>query len=316
MRDSIHLESLEKERIVTTRSVSAATLIAMTMIGCTAGERTATNEPISVAEVGLETPESVLHDQTDDVYLVSNINGNPLAKDGNGFISRIAPDGAVLTLKWIDGETPNVTLHAPKGLAIRGDTLFVADIDVVRLFDRRTGDAVGTWSVPGATSLNDVAIGREGKLYVTDSGLRVGRLEPTSGTDAVVQFDDAGTPERLVSGAALGGPNGIAVDNEGRIVIVTYASGQVRLVNAESGQISGLPAPQAGALDGIALALDGSYLISSWDGSAVYRMGPGGQYSVEVSDVDAPADISVDRVRRRLLIPLFRENRLEIRPLN
>ncbi|MDH3458280.1 MAG: hypothetical protein OER90_15670 [Gemmatimonadota bacterium] len=302
---------------MTRQSVSVATLIGTMMLGCAAGDRPATNEPISVAGVGLETPESVLHDQTDDVYLVSNINGNPLAKDGNGFISRIAPDGTVLTLKWIDGETPNVTLHAPKGLAIRGDTLFVADIDVVRLFDRRTGDAVGTWNVPGSTFLNDLAVGRGGKLYVTDSGLRAGANGlASSGSDAVVQFDDVGTPERLVSGEALGRPNGIAVDNEGRIAIVTFGSGQIRLVNAESGQISGLPAPQAGALDGVALALDGSYLISSWDGSAVYRMGPGGQYSVEVSDVDAPADISVDRVRRRLLIPLFRENRLEIRPLN
>jgi sugar lactone lactonase YvrE len=249
--------------------------------------------------------------------LVSNINGRPLAKDGNGFITRIAPDGTVRDLKWIDGETPGVTLHAPKGLTIRGDTLFVADIDAVRLFDRRTGESVGTWNVPGSTFLNDVTVGRRGKIYVTDTGLRASAegLAP-SGSDAVVQFDEAGTPERLVSGDALGGPNGIVVDSDGRIVIVTFGSGQVTLVNAESGQISGLPAPENGVLDGVALAPDGSYLISSWDGRAVYRMGPGGQYSVEVSDVDAPADISIDRTRRRLLIPLFRENRLEIRPLN
>ncbi len=298
------------------RFVPVAACIGTMILGCRGGEQQVANEPISVADVGLEAPESVLHDRADDVYLVSNVNGRSLAKDGNGFVTRIAPDGTVLSLMWIDGEQPDVTLHAPKGLAIRGDTLFVADIDAVRLFNRQTGEPVGTWSVPGATSLNDVAVGRGGKIYVTDSGLRAGRLEPTSGTDAVVQFDEAGTPERLVSGAALGGPNGIAVDREGRIVIVTYASGQVTLVNAESGQISGLPAPEAGGLDGVALAPDGSYLISSWEGSAVYRMGPGGQYSIEVSDVGAPADIAVDRVRRRLLIPLFTQDRLEIRPLN
>jgi sugar lactone lactonase YvrE len=291
-------------------------LIGATVLGCAAGERPAASEPISVSDVGLETPESVLHDQVADVYLVSNINGTARAKDDNGFIARIAPDGTVLDLKWIDGENPEITLHAPKGLAIRGDTLFVADIDAVRLFNRQTGEPSGTWSVPGATSLNDVAVGRTGKIYVTDSGMRAGRREPTSGTDAVVQFDEAGTPERLVSGAALGGPNGIAVDRAGRIVIVSYVSGQVTLVSAESGQISGLPAPEAGGLDGVALAPDGSYLISSWEGNAVYRMGPGGQYSVEVSDVDSPADIAVDRGRRRLLIPLPVKDRLEIRPLN
>ena len=35
---------------------------------------------------GLETPESVRYDPELDVYYVSNINGNPGQKDGNGFI--------------------------------------------------------------------------------------------------------------------------------------------------------------------------------------------------------------------------------------
>ena len=48
-----------------------------------------------VADVGFATPESVLHDEAADVYLVSNINGEPLEEDGNGFISRLSPDGDV-----------------------------------------------------------------------------------------------------------------------------------------------------------------------------------------------------------------------------
>jgi hypothetical protein len=70
--------------------------------GCAAGEREeASDQMIRVADVGLSTPESVLHDAVADVYLVSNINGSPLGKDGNGFISRLAPDGSLLELKWI-----------------------------------------------------------------------------------------------------------------------------------------------------------------------------------------------------------------------
>ena len=71
-----------------------------------------------------------------DVYLVSNINGELAAKDDNGFIARLSPTGEILTLKWIDGAADGVTLHAPKGMALAHDTLFVADIDAVRLFDR------------------------------------------------------------------------------------------------------------------------------------------------------------------------------------
>src|SRR2546422_7709536 len=54
---------------------------------------------------------------------------------------RSRPDGAVENLKFIEGGHSGVTLNAPKGLAIRGDTLWVADIDVVRAFDARTGAA-------------------------------------------------------------------------------------------------------------------------------------------------------------------------------
>src|SRR6185503_17852593 len=88
---------------------------------------------------GFSTPESVLHDSVQDIYLVSNINGSPTAKDNNGFISRVRPDGAIENLNFIEGGRAGVTLNAPKGLAVTGDTLWVADIDVVRAFNARTG---------------------------------------------------------------------------------------------------------------------------------------------------------------------------------
>src|SRR5205823_1591551 len=69
---------------------------------------------------GLSAPESVLHDAQADVYLVSNINGSPFAKDDNGFISRLSPSGEVMELKWIDGSRRDVELNAPKGLALLG----------------------------------------------------------------------------------------------------------------------------------------------------------------------------------------------------
>src|SRR5688572_25512308 len=71
---------------------------------------------IEVADVGFMTPESVLHDAAGDMYLVSNINGAPAAKDDNGFISRLRPDGQIDVLEWITGDSANVTLHAPKGM--------------------------------------------------------------------------------------------------------------------------------------------------------------------------------------------------------
>ena len=76
------------------------------------------DEPEEVRVQGFSTPESVLHDDRSDVYLVSNVNGSPTDKDDNGFISRITPEGEIENLKWIDGALGDVTLHAPKGMAI------------------------------------------------------------------------------------------------------------------------------------------------------------------------------------------------------
>src|SRR5207302_602224 len=106
---------------------------------------------------GFLAPESVLHDSTQDIYFVSNINGSPMAKDNNGFISRVRPDGAVENLKFIEGGRNGVTLNAPKGLALEGDTLWVADIDAVRAFDAKTGAAIDTVSLSklGAVFLSD-----------------------------------------------------------------------------------------------------------------------------------------------------------------
>src|SRR6185503_3709727 len=50
---------------------------------------TTTKAVFELANVGFAQPESVLHDEVDDVYLVTNINGDSLAHDNNGFVSRI-----------------------------------------------------------------------------------------------------------------------------------------------------------------------------------------------------------------------------------
>lgn len=263
----------------------------------------------SVEVPGFETPESVLHDEAADIYLVSNINGAPLAEDDNGFISRVSPAGEVVELRWIDGAAGNVTLNAPKGSAIRGDTLFVADINVVRLFNRRTGEPLGNWPVEGASFLNDADVGPDGALYITDSGLAAGEGGFTAtGTDAVYRFED-GTPVVVARGAALSAPNGVVADSLGTI-IAPFAGDAVYSLN-EEGQPTSLVTLPAGQLDGLVRLDDGSFLVSSWQGQAVYHARPGDPegYDVmaEVEGVEAPADIGYDARRGRVLIPLFNE---------
>jgi streptogramin lyase len=286
-------------------------------LACGAGEQ-ADDSPaataMDIAGVGFATPESMLHDAVADVYLVSNINGAPVARDDNGFISRLAPTGDVQALKWIDGAAEAVTLHAPKGLAIRHDTLFVTDIDAVRLFDRTTGAPLGAWPVEGAAFLNDLAVGPDGTLYVTDSGLGAGEggLVP-NGRDGVYRRD-GDRWAAVVSGAGLGNPNGILADSAG-LTIVTFGSGEAYLVDPASGERSMLAKPEAGGLDGVVRIADGSLLIGSWGAQHVYRLSPGGTYSMASDSIQSPADIGFDATRHALLIPDFLNNRVLIRPV-
>ena len=276
-----------------------------------AGAAAGDSMPLVVADVGFETPESALHDPEADVYLVSNINGGPSEKDDNGFVSRVAPEGRVLDLRWIDGADEAVTLHAPKGLALRGDSLFVADIDSVRVFHRETGRPLGALGIPGATFLNDVAAGPDGALYVTDTGIRVGPggMEP-AGTQALYRFDASGRGVAIYSGEELGNPNGVAVDAAGPVV-VTFGSGKIYRVEADGG-LEELTAPPTGQLDGVILLQDGSQIVSSWEGGAIYHITPGGEVHNIWQDLDSPADIGLDARRMRILVPSFNGNRLEI----
>jgi sugar lactone lactonase YvrE len=263
---------------------------------------------------GFSTPESVLHDAAADVYLVSNINGGPADKDDNGFISRVSPEGEILALHWIDGATEGVTLNGPKGMAIQDGTLYVADIDCLRLFDAVTGAHKDDVCLEHATFLNDVAPGGNGTMFFTDSGLQAGPegLAP-SGSDAVYRLIDDDRVVAVKKEASLGAPNGVAVGTRG-IMVVTFGSGEVYRLTAEGERTDVMPASQR-QLDGIEMLPDGGFLMSSWGDRCVYRIGSDGHVSKVVTDVDAPADIGYDPTRNRVMVPLFNANEVRIHPL-
>ena len=269
---------------------------------------------VVVKDAGFLTPESILYDAAADVYLVANINGEPAGADDNGFISKVSPDGKVTELKWIDGSKPDVKLDAPKGMAISGDILWVADITVVRKFDAKTGAPKGEVKIPGASFLNDVTAAEGGGVYVADTGINA-KFEP-AGTDAVYHIGKDGKVKPLVKAKDLGGPNGLAFAN-GSVWVVTFGSGElyeVAVKGAKGEKKPGVKLPK-GQLDGLVVKDDGEILVSSWEGKAVYAGKPGGEWKAVLSDVEAPADIGWDSKRKVLLVPQFMANALILLPL-
>jgi sugar lactone lactonase YvrE len=265
--------------------------------------------PTPVAKyAGFQTPESVLYDQEGDRYLVSNVNGTPFAVDNNGFVSVLSPDGQVTTLKWIEGGKNKAKLDAPKGLAIAKGVLYVADITTVRMFDAKSGAPKGEVKVPGATFLNDLAAGPDGKVYVSDSGFKAGAsaFEPT-GTDAVYVIE-GGKAKAIAKTPDLGKPNGLVVTDKG-VVVVTFGSGEVYGLDAKGAKVD-VSKPPKGGLDGV-VAVGESLLVSSWEGAAVYRGRLGGAFDVVLTDQKSPADIGYDLKRGRVLVPHFTEDTVE-----
>lgn len=148
-----------------------ASLLAIGTVACSRRPVTLTPNAESVttvAGVGFVRPENVVYDSLADVYVVSNTGGGGTTRDDNGFISRVAADGRVLSLTWITGGRNGVELHSPKGLALCADTL-AADLGAVRLFDRRTGKPIRTIQIPGVV-MNDVAFAPDGSIWITDTG--------------------------------------------------------------------------------------------------------------------------------------------------
>lgn len=256
-------------------------------------------------DVGLSSPESVLHDENADVYLVSNIDGAPLARDNKAFISKLTPDGKVEAARFIEARKNKVTLNAPKGMAIRNDELYVADIDVVRVFDRKTGAPRGEVKIPGATFLNDVELAPDGRILVSDVGLKANRgaLDP-SGTDAVWVIDMKKKAKPLAK-RRLGGPKGI-VPTSTKVWVTSLGSGELFSIDPKGnvGDIQKLP---AGALASI-VAVGNDFIVPSWEANAIFRGPPGGDFRVIIAGVQSPSDLAYDRKRGRLLVPMLMDN--------
>jgi hypothetical protein len=247
----------------------------------------------------LEAPEAARFDPELGVYFVANINGDPLGKDGNGYISRITRDGQVDSLKFIAGGRGGARLDAPKGMAIAGDTLWVADIDVARAFNKRSGKPITTVSMAKeAKFLNDAAVGPDGAIYFTDTGTnRVFRVADGKATVAL-EFKE------------LQGPNGITWDSAASKFVIVPFQGKSIYRWAPGDSVPAVVAEGPGQMDGIEALGEGRFVVSTWADSSLFVL-EGDKITKLVGGLPSAADIGFDAESGRLAVPLLMENRVE-----
>ncbi|MBK8702019.1 MAG: gluconolaconase [Saprospiraceae bacterium] len=202
------------------------------------------------SDTTLTTAESVIFDEKYGVFYVSCIGKVPPdAKDKDGFIARLNQKGEIMKQKWVTG------LSGPKGMALKGDSLYVTDIDALVIINVATGKLVKRIPVKGAKFLNDADVDAAGVVYFSDSN-----------TNTVHSFDGKEV-KVFYQGEALGGPNGIYNEAD-RLVMASFGKGHVYTLSKTNPTVESKVDTLAGG-DGVEAFNDG-YLVSSWNGEVYF----------------------------------------------
>lgn len=274
-------------------------------------------QPQRIAVVdGLSQPEALSFDESQNVYFVSNVNGSPGVKGGNGFISRISADGVMDSLHFIQGGRDGVQLDAPMGSRVQGDTLWVLDVDKLRGFDTKSGKPYVTVDLSPlkALFLNDLAIDSTGELYITDTGVLVAPngMDSHPGPDRILHVAHDRSISVAASTALLSSPDGIAWDQRAkRFILAPFAGPSVqewRIGDAGPKDI----AQGKGMFDGAEVEHDGTILITSWNDSSVSTL-EGQKLVPRITKLGyQPADVSMDAAHSRVGIVSLVANKFEL----
>jgi sugar lactone lactonase YvrE len=283
--------------------ISLCVMVGALIAGCQS------TKPMTYASkkvTGLKTPESVVQAKDGRIF-ISEIN--EFGKDGDGQISVVNQDGSVAI--FASG------LDDPKGLAIIGDYLYVADKTKVLKITPK-----GEVSVFAAAEafpnvpyfLNDLEADLQGNLYVSDSG----DVFNTGKGGAIYKITPSGEVKLLIKDtqdARVKAPNGLLADDTGNhLIYVDFTSGVLYSLNTSTAELTDL-AEGFGGGDGVVHHSSGIMYVSDWKNGKVFSVNMMGDVTLVKSGYQAAADIAITKDERYLLVPDMKAGELDFIPL-
>ncbi len=227
-------------------------------------------------------PESVLFHAPSGMLYVSLIDGEPWGADGKGGIARLKSDGTGYDSAWVTG------LNAPKGLGVRGNRLYAADLSEVVVIDMATGRVEKKIAIDSASGLNDVTVADNGAVYVSDS--KTARVWRIDGDKPLLYLEN------------MQGVNGLkAVKND-----LLIASGKTFARADGAKKLTTIAElPQGG--DGIEPVGNGDYLVTAWSGYVFYVAADGKLETILETHAQKKqtADIGYDPENKIVYVPNF-----------
>ncbi|MER8481824.1 hypothetical protein [Mesorhizobium sp. M1322] len=251
---------------------------------------------------GFKAPESVLFDAKRNVFYVSNIVGEPAGKDGVGYLSKVSPDGKLQAAEWVTG------FNAPKGLVMKGDTLFVTDIDRLMAVDVESGQITGTWPA-GAQFLNDPAVDEAGRVFASD--MLANRIYVLDNDALSVWLES----EDLLH------PNGLRVEH-GRLLVAGWGRdiqpdfssktpGHLIAIDLNTKVISDIGSGEpVGNLDGLESDGAGNWLVTDWVAGALFRIHSDGKVEQLMDLNQGSADLEFLEEKKLAIIPMMMDGKL------
>jgi hypothetical protein len=237
--------------------------------------------------------ESCTFDPERNLILAMNAGIANNLQENDGYVSLINPDGSVHTSKWIGVTRDGLTLNHPLGSAISNGVLYTVDGVMLRSFDLKTGNPLKAVDVTGATFLNGIAVTEDGTAYISN----------TQPPQRIYKVTAEGEVSVFVDGEPLATPNGVAIDNDGNIVVVNIASNAVQTFNPAGELILTENSVEAGN-DGVVVTEDGTKYTSSVRFGSVSRIRPGQPAEVIASGIPSAASMCYDSVQKQLVIPM------------